>query len=78
MEIIVDNRLAFTDDAHAARAIFSHAQKEIAFDQIVVALSQGERARAVAKCVVSENIIARLVGNDLNLPIGSLEQIVFH
>ena len=39
MEIIVDDRLAFTDDAYAARAIFSHAQKEIAFDHVVVALS---------------------------------------
>src|SRR6185369_3154785 len=70
--------MAFTDDTDAARPPLVVSQEEIAFDPAAVAVAESEEARAVEESVLPVNILAGFAGDNLDLTVATVEEILLN
>ena len=78
VHVVIDDDMPLANDAHAARAGLAVTEKEVAIDDAPVPVAQGQHAGAIQEGVGAICILAGLVGNDLDLAVALLKQILFH
>ena len=64
------------DDTYAARIVCSATQKDVAFDYVIVAVTQCQGAASLKEYVSAKDIAARLRRDDLDLASRAIEDIV--
>ena len=74
--VVVANRLRFVDDANAAGVGPAVSKEVVVFDQSLVAVAHGQRPLAFIESIAPENILTRLVGNDLVFAVAAIEVIL--
>ena len=75
-DVVADDLVALADDAYAPRALLVLAQEGVVLDDGPVTVTQGKRAGAVAEGVAAENVVAGFVGDDLDLAVAPLKEVV--
>ena len=76
LHIVVAHDLVAVDDADAAGVVLAVPEKDVALDQIVVAMPQGQRPARAEKQVAAKDIAVGLVRDDLDLAVAAVEQVV--
>jgi hypothetical protein len=76
LDVVVDNGVILADDANAARAALVIADKKIPLDQAAIAVAQREHAGTFEERVAAIDVSARLVRNNLQFTVTTLEQVV--
>src|SRR5688572_13092427 len=70
--------MVLANDANAAGSALVMADEKVSFHRATIAVAQREHSRAIQKRIRAIRVFARLVGDDFNLAITTLEQVVFH